>query len=116
MNTNSLLLLGGTWGSALLAAAIAWQVHKPPVPPVAKAEPTVRIAPRPAPVSITPATTVQEVVVMDADRIVGHVARPVAPAAPAVTQQKPRDISEMACTNWTELVQGNIGQRVRYCQ
>lgn len=111
MNTNSLLLLSGVWGAALVSAAIAFQVHKPPVPVAAKVELPVAAALAPAAVTAVTQVTEPEVMLIPADSIVGRVARPMKAAPPPA----PRDLSEMTCSSWTGLTQGSVSQQVRYC-
>jgi len=97
--TSSLLLLGGVWIGAFVAAALAWSVHQPlsvavPMPSIiAAATNDVAVATAPAVIEMKPVT------------ITGTVA-PV-----MVAKEKP-----LRCSDWRPLAMGPENARVKICE
>ena len=106
---SSLAALFGVWTAGVAAAAAAYTVHKPLVPPP---EPRVSIAEiqafREDPAFVEPSEE-EDVMMMPADTIVATT-RPVARLAPV------RAALELKCAGWVALAQGPAGAQVRYCE
>ncbi len=106
---SSIAALIGVWTAGLAAAAAAYTVHKPPVPP---ADPRVSVAEVQSARSEDPAAleeldSEEEVMMMPADTIVASAPRAVRPLPVR---------AELRCAGWVDLAQGPVGAQVRYCE
>lgn len=103
---SSIAALIGVWTAGSLAAAAAYAVHRPLVPPPA-AELRVSLAESRSSLPEGPmAIEEEEVMMMPADTIVATVPRVV-----------PKPVrAELRCHAWVGLSQGPAGARVRYCE